>query len=117
MNNRPPRLDARTKKDSNAFILAGGCFTAAASFICLIAALVFLNVGNANIPAAFILGAVGSLIAGYVFFGVLFHSARTGQDELPNYREQYAAQMAAREKAAEEKTPDSADDGKASVRS
>ena len=82
MNNQPPRLDARTKKDSNAFAL----------------------------------GAVGSLIAGYVFFGVLFHSARTGQDELPNYREQYAAQMAAREKAAEEKTPDSADDGKTAVR-
>lgn len=69
MNNRPPRLDARIKKYSNAFVL----------------------------------GAVGSLIAGYVFFGVLFHSALTGQDELPNYREQYAAQMAAREKAAEEK--------------
>ena len=58
----------------------------------------FLNVGNANIPTAFVLGAFGGLIAGYVFFGVLFHSARTGQDELPNYREQYAAQMAAREK-------------------
>ena len=83
MSTPPSRLDARTKKHSNAFVL----------------------------------GAVGSLIAGYVFFGVLFHSARTGQDELPNYREQYAAQMAAREKAAEEKTPDSADDGKASVRS
>ena len=82
MSNRPPRLDARTKKYSNAFVL----------------------------------GAVGSLIAGYVFFGVLFHSARTGQDELPNYREQYAAQMAAREKAAEEKTQDSADDGKTALR-
>ena len=82
MSNRPPRLNARTKKHSNAFIL----------------------------------GAVGSLIAGYVFFGILFHSARTGQDELPNYREQYAAQMAAREKAAEEKTEDSADDGKTAVR-
>ena len=117
MSNQSPRLDARTKKDSNAFILAGGCFTAAASFICVIAALVFLNVGNANIPTAFILGAVGSLIAGYVFFGTLFHSARTGQDDLPNYREQYAAQMAAREKAAEEKTPDSADDGKTAARS
>lgn len=95
MSNQSPRLDARTKKDSNTFILASGCFTAAATFICLIATLVFLNVGNANIPTAFVLGAVGGLIAGYVFFGVLFHSARTGQDELPNYREQYAAQMAA----------------------
>ena len=81
MSTPPSRLDARTKKYSNAFVL----------------------------------GAVGSLIADYVFFGVLFHSARTCQDELPNYREQYAAQMAARENAAEEKTPDSADDGKASV--
>ena len=81
MSNQRKRLDARTKKDSNTFILTSGCFTAAASFICLIAALVFLNVSNANIPTAFILGALGGLIAGYVFFRrpLSFRTNRSGR--------------------------------------
>lgn len=47
-----------------------------------------------HILFALMIGSIGSFGVAIALFGVTFHSARHGHDELPNYRELYEKQLA-----------------------